>query len=152
MDCPHCSSAHTKRCEVLYAQGTSMSFGPEYSAFNVSGMASRVSPPSPPTPPSYFKRRLVLMGIPGLLLCLLSVGLFLMLWANKGLSSAPGGLVPGVLGAYLLWQAWPPQGSLSDASYQVLCDEYVRNLRLYQTLWACTDCGHVFQPATVGRT
>lgn len=146
MNCPSCSSSNAKRCEVLYAQGTSVSYGPEYSAFNISGMASRVSPPLPPTHPSYFKKRLLLLGLPGLALCLLAVVFFLMLLVNKGPAAAPAGLIPGVLGGYLLWQAWPPQGALSEATYHQLSVQYVENMRLYSTLWACLDCGHVFQP------
>lgn len=147
MRCPSCSSTAARRCEVLYAQGTSMAYGQESSAFNISGMASRVSPPSPPTAPSYFRRRLLLLGVAGLLLCLLGVFFFLMLLANKGLSAAPGGLIPGLLGGYLVWQAWPPAGALSDANYRALSAQYVEDLRLYSTLWACTDCGHIFRPA-----
>lgn len=98
MNCPNCRSANAKRCELLYAQSTSMSYGHEFSAFNISGMASRVAPPSPPIAPSYFRRRLLLLGVPGLLLCLLGVFFFLMLLANKGLTAAPGGLIPELLG------------------------------------------------------
>jgi len=146
MDCPNCSSTNAKRCEILYAQGSSVSYGPDYSTQNITGMASRVSPPVPPVHPSYFKRRLILLGLPGLLFCLLAIGLFSMLLANRGFPAALAGLIPGILGGYLLWQAWPPEGGLSSENYRQRSMHYAENLRLYDKLWACLDCGHIFSP------
>ncbi|MFC7410393.1 hypothetical protein [Hydrogenophaga atypica] len=147
MDCPNCSSSHVKRCEMLYAQGTSVSYGTDSTSFNISGLASRVSPPAPPLHPRYFKRRLFLLGVPGLLLCLIAVAFFLLMLDKRGPSFAAGALIPGILGGYLLWQAWPPPGALDKAAHDQRYGEYMANLRLYSMLWACLDCGHVFKPS-----
>jgi hypothetical protein len=109
-----------------------------------------VSPPAPPAPPSFWKARFLKVGLPGLILLILCVPILAIALAalvvdgkaNIGI----GVIVPATVGAFLLWHGWPPSGSLSNEKYQSQFKEYQAACALYEKLWVCLSCGHIFKP------
>jgi hypothetical protein len=125
MTCPKCESIHIQNCEMIYAQGSSVSYGPDYRTYNISGLAFRVEPPSPPIPPAYLRSRAIRFGIPGAILGVVAISHFLMLLFNKDISAAMFAALPAAVSGYLIWQSWPPLGDMS----QDINQQHRRNTR-----------------------
>lgn len=144
--CPSCESNHTRRCEMAYEQSISQTDGPRYSTTHVSNIAARVAPPSPPLSPAYWRLRYARFGIPAGLLILAAFAIAIGLIAEGKGSVAPFVIAPISVGTFLLWHGFPPAGSLDAERYNQQLEEYNSAFDLYQRLWICFDCGHVFKP------
>lgn len=148
-DCPSCTSRNTKKCEIVYEQGVSTIYGPNFDTTRVSQMADRVSPPVPPINPAFWRNRLLKFGAGAAFFIL--IGLFIsFFWAiNGNLEKAFGGIPPLGIGAFILWHGWPPKGVLDHAKYEAEQRDYESNLALYRRLWVCLDCGEIYKERTV---
>lgn len=149
--CPACNSANTRRCALIYDQGVSTTFGASsagvsYTSSSYSGMVYRFSPPSPPTHPSYWWKRLVLYGGPGVvILSVACIAIGTAIFHHNGELGFVG-VAFGLFACNLLWRAWPPKLALSPKHYRQQLSDYFEHLELYERLWACTDCAKIFLP------
>ena len=97
----------------------------------------------------------MLLGIPGLLLaatCALALVFMTMGKLSPTLEVIFKVAVLAVLSAAFLWFGWPIRHGLSSRHYKLEMQKHAENLTLYNNLWACMDCGHIFLPTTLQKT
>lgn len=131
--CQKCGSRNTQKCAAAYQQGVSTGYRGETS---LSGIARLAAPPTAPAP-SRFKLILAICLFVVPVLLLIAVVLFML----EDVSVVPA--VPLLMSGYLLYLLLRSMKRRKHIA--VLKQEYEQDLDLYQRLWICRDCGHIYE-------
>lgn len=131
--CPDCGSFHSKRCEIVYEQGSSTITGPNFDTQRTSSFADRASPPTPPQVAWHWLTSLLMTTLGAL-------------FVLTGLSDWSWPAL--IIGVACVFFAHPHQ-HLPPYRQQVRTEmaAFERNMALYKKLWICLDCGKVFKPS-----
>ena len=131
--CQKCGASNTQKCSIAYQQGVSTGFRGETS---ISGIARLAAPPTAPAPSRFkFILAICLLAVP--ILLLIAVVLFML----EGIPVAPA--VPLLISGYLFYLLVRSMGRRTHIA--ALKKEYEQDLDLYQRLWICRDCGHIYE-------
>jgi len=135
--CAVCGSRHTQRCEMVYQQGVSTGFKGET---RISALAQRAAPPVDPRQNLFFS--VLGLTIASLLVLTLSVPT-IMLFLLEGVTS----IFIFFAATFSLSIYWMIKSikSIKIKRNAEARREYESDLILYQRLWLCRDCGHIFE-------
>lgn len=139
--CPECGSRHTQRCEMVYQQGVSTGFKGET---RISALAQRAAPPVNPRQNLFWS---VLSLATASLLVLVFSLTTIMVFLYEGLTTNFMLFIAILsLSLYLLMRAIKSMKMKTNAEAR---REYESDLALYERLWLCRDCGHIFEASSV---
>lgn len=144
--CSECGSKNTRRSRVIYEQGVSTIYGPNFDTTRVSALAAKVAPPAEPINPTYWNARSSIYNAISVTLAM--VGVAPLYFLGKEVAIGPLYIymsVAIVVALRFFWLGRPPKGSLTKKTYPAAIDAYQREIKEYENNWYCMDCGCSFK-------
>lgn len=131
--CQKCGSSNTQRCAIAYQQGVSTGFGGETS---ISDIARRSAPPASPGLWKSWRT---------LVICLPVALVFFWIAAT---TFKFGGISVSSVGTSVIFgcSLYLMVGAIKHLKLgPVVKQNYEHDLDLYERLWICRDCGHIYE-------